>query len=62
MVDNQCNQAMFSAFKNVILKRYKRTLDKNKVIDYINTYRGRYALNDSQNEEIENIIKKFNTL
>lgn len=59
MVDNQCNQSMFSAFKNVILKRYKRTLDKSKVIDYINTYRGRYTLNDSQNEEIENIINKL---
>lgn len=60
--NHKCNQSMFSAFKNVILKRYKRTLDKNKVIDYINTYRGRYALNDSQNKEIENIINKFNTL
>lgn len=50
---------MFSAFKNVIIKRYKRTLDKNKVIDYINKYRGRYALNDSQNKEIENIIDKL---
>lgn len=59
MVDNQCNNAMFSAFKNVIFSRYKRTLDKNKVIDYINTYRDRYALNDSQNEEIENIINKL---
>lgn len=29
---NQCNQLMFSAFKNVIFMRYKRTLDKNKVI------------------------------
>lgn len=28
--DNQCNQSMFSAFKNVIFRRYKRTLDKNK--------------------------------
>lgn len=57
--DNQCNQVMFSAFKNVIFRRYKRTLNKSKVIDYINTYRGRYALNNSQNEEIENIIKKL---
>lgn len=59
VTDNQCNQVMFSAFKNVIYKRYKRTLDKNKVIDYINEYRGRYALNDSQNEEIESIINKL---
>lgn len=54
--DNQCNQAMFSAFKNVIFNRFKRTSDKIKVIDYINKYRGRYSLNDSQNKEIENII------
>lgn len=53
---NQCNQTMFGAFKNVILSRFKRTLDKSKVIDYINKYRGRYSLNDSQNKEIENII------
>lgn len=59
MVDNQCNQSMFSAFKNVIFMRYKRTLEKNKVIDYINTYRDRYTLNDSQNKEIESIINKL---
>lgn len=38
---------------------FKRTLDKERVIDYINKYRGRYALNDSQNKEIENIIDKL---
>lgn len=51
-----CNEVMFRSFKNVIFSRFKRTLDKERVIDYINKYRGRYVLNDSQNEEIKNII------
>ena len=51
-----CNEMMFRSFKNVIFSRFKRTLDKERVIDYINKYRGRYALNDSQNKEIDNII------
>jgi hypothetical protein len=51
-----CNEMMFRSFKNVIFSRFKRTLDKERVIDYINKYRGRYALNDSQSKEIEIII------
>lgn len=54
-----CNEVMFRLFKNVIFSRFKRTLDKRIVIDYINKYRGRYALNGSQNKEIENIIDKL---
>jgi hypothetical protein len=54
-----CNEMMFKSFKNVIFSRFKRTLNKERVIDYINKYRGRYALNDSQNKEIENIIDKL---
>lgn len=54
-----CNEMMFRSLKNVIFSRFKRTLDKVRVIDYINAYRGRYALNNSQNKEIENIIDKL---
>ena len=54
-----CNEMMFRSFKTVIFSRFKRTLNKEIVIDYINKYRGRYALNDSQNKEIENIIDKL---
>lgn len=60
--DNQCNQVMFSAFKNVIYKRYKRTLDKNKVMCYIDTYLSKYDLNNAQKEELNNIINKLKTL
>ena len=59
MEQTPCNEMMFRSFKNVIFRRFKRTLDKERVIDYINKYRGRYALNDSQNKEIENIIDKL---
>lgn len=59
MKQTPCNEMMFRSFKNVIFSRFKRTLDKERVIDYINKYRGRYALNDSQNKEIENIIDKL---
>ena len=54
-----CNEMMFRSFKNVIFSRFKRTLNKGIIIDYINKYRGRYALNDSQNQEIEIIIDKL---
>ena len=54
-----CNEMMFRSFKNVIFSRFKRALNKEIIIDYINKYRGRYALNDSQNKEIENIIDKL---
>lgn len=59
MEQTPCNEMMFRSFKNVIFSRFKRTLNKVRVIDYINKYRGRYALNDSQNKEIENIIDKL---
>jgi hypothetical protein len=54
-----CNEVMFKSFKNVIFSRFKRALNKERVIDYINKYRGRYALNDSQSKEIEIIIDKL---
>lgn len=56
MKQTPCNEIMFKSFKNVIFSRFKRTLNKERVIDYINAYRGRYALNNSQNKEMENII------
>lgn len=54
-----CNEIMFRSFKNVIFSRFKRTLDKIRVIDYINTYRGRYALNDSQNKKLKTLLINF---
>lgn len=56
----QCNQQMFQAFKNVIFRRFKRTLDKDKVLSYVKTYMSVYSLNNDQINEINGIINKIN--
>lgn len=55
----QCNQQMFQAFKNVIFKRFKRTLDKDKVLSYVKTYMSVYSLNNDQINEINGIINNL---
>lgn len=55
----QCNQQMFRAFKNVIFKRFKRTLDKDKVLSYVKTYMSVYSLNNDQINEINGIINNL---
>lgn len=56
----QCNQQMFQVFKNVIFRRFKRTLDKDKVLSYVKTYMSVYSLNNDQINEINGIINKIN--
>lgn len=55
----QCNQQMFRAFKNVIFRRFKRTLDKDKVLSYVKTYMSAYSLNNDQINEINGIINSL---
>lgn len=55
----QCNQQMFRAFKNVIFRRFKRTLDKDKVLSYVKTYMSVYSLNNDQINEINGIINNL---